>query len=223
MYIAIMSLQNVLAYVGAPLGLILGWSLNEVSKYLSDRKNDKKIKRSVIYHLLEIYTALIFSDYQKFEDAILEEYKATAIMKGLNLKDLMEHEDMKDFINNLHPHWELTMLQIGYDRYDKIKLNYTNTLEQLSTIDPIYSNNLSGFQNMLRDIFERKGVFKYQDQSEKIKMDKISIDIIKEGILSVIFLLAENRKMEKKINQQIIALEKSLVQLTKKVLVAISK
>jgi hypothetical protein len=130
-------------YTFAILSIIIGWFLNELGQWFRSRKEDKKIIKKVLYHLLE--TFYIFNQLnttqliQLITDRILlripEQQRNQFKAEFETIYPLI----IKEFIQN-----DVT------DQLNKIADAYSKSVDNLSTVDPIRAYRLNGKTKILQ-------------------------------------------------------------------------
>lgn len=130
--------ENIWTYVSAVLSIAFGWLLNEVSQLLRGRKEDKKIKKKVLFYLLELYFTLKKLDTKPFIDIVSRKIS----------ERLPKEEQDENFKNSLAILYQqlignLTEKETA-EKLNELENNFKKSLEDLSSVDPIASHKLFG-------------------------------------------------------------------------------
>ena len=177
-------------YLTALFSISFGWLLNELGQWFRTMKEDKRIKKQILYNLLEtnfIFNQLDISDILNLtidrimlrfpENEQTEEVKQQLIEQSSELiKGLVQ----KSVIDNLKD----------------MEVKYQNAVDSLSTIDPITAYRLKGKTKILQtfEIFQDYYIdvkTKFPDDSELIQnsfdttIKSIEPDIIRGAISDI--------------------------------------
>jgi hypothetical protein len=180
------------------ISVSLGWLLNEISSFITARKNDKKIIRKVLFDMLEIWWILRNSDIKLFMRVLnltLSEYFKVK-------ESSIEHsffEMLKPFYEKILEQQKQELLTLRDKPFNEI---FYSNIRELSAIDPILSFKLSGKNsviNISKEIDDKlDNYINYISQLENL--DKKSFDnsfqkirdIAKEDVFAEIILDIEN-------------------------------
>jgi len=174
-------------YLGALFSVAFGWFLNELGQWFRTRKEDKKIKKQILYNLLE--TNFIFNQLDTTE---ITQMLTNRIL--LRIPKNEQTDELKQYLNQLYSGIVGGLLQNDVaDKLEKIEEKYTKAVESLATIDPITAYRLNGKTNimqsfdLLQDYFEEvKEHFSGEEELVKNQIsstfDALKPEIIKEAI-----------------------------------------
>jgi len=174
-------------YLGALFSVAFGWFLNELGQWFRTRKEDKKIKKQILYNLLE--TNFIFNQLDTTE---ITQMLTNRIL--LRIPKNEQTDELKQYLNQLYSGIVGGLLQNDVaDKLEKIEEKYTKAVESLATIDPITAYRLNGKTNimqsfdLLQDYFEEvKEHFPGEEELVKNQIsstvDALKPEIIKEAI-----------------------------------------
>ncbi|MGQ8338631.1 hypothetical protein ACUNWD_18890 [Sunxiuqinia sp. A32] len=130
--------QGIWTYITAILSIGFGWLLNEISQLLRGRKEDKKIKKKVLFYLLELYFTLKQLDIKPFIDIV------TGKISERLPKDEQD-ENSKRYLAALYQHLIGNLREKETaERIIELDANYKKSLEDLSSVDPIAAYKLFG-------------------------------------------------------------------------------
>lgn len=128
----------VLGFIFSTIGIILGWTLNQLSSWFRARQEDKKNLKLVLFNLLETYNLFLRSDFEKYVSKISDK-----VFK--KIPQDQQTEQVKTFINTLYSNLAENQLkpEILAD-LKKIENQYQDSILTLSKIDPLTAYYLSG-------------------------------------------------------------------------------
>lgn len=130
--------ENIWTYVSAILSIGFGWLLNEVSQLLRGRKEDKKIRKKVLFYLLELYFTLKQLDTKPFIEIVFRKIS----------ERFPKEEQDENFKNSLEAIYQQLIGNLREketaERLNELENNYKKSLEDLSSVDPIASYKLFG-------------------------------------------------------------------------------
>lgn len=120
------------------LSVSLGWVLNELSQWFRIRQSDKKIKKQILFNLLEtnhIFRRLDTSEFEK----IYTEKVLTRIPEN------EQTEEFKNFFQTMISQILNTMFHGNVaESLQEIEAKYSLAVENLASIDPITAYHLNG-------------------------------------------------------------------------------
>ena len=141
-------------YITALFSIAFGWFLNELGQWFRTRQNDKKIKRRILYNLLE--TNYIFNH---LDTSNIVELLTERIL--LRVPKDEQTEEVKQYLNQLYSGLINNLIQDNVaDNLESIEEKYTNAVDSLATIDPVTAYRLNGKTkiietfNLLEDYYE---------------------------------------------------------------------
>ncbi len=174
-------------YITALFSIAFGWFLNELGQWFRTRQDDKKIKRKILYNLLE--TNFIFN--QLDTSNIVELFTERILLR---IPKDEQTEEVKQYLNQLYYGIIDNLIQDNVaDNLESIEEKYTNAVDNLATIDPVTAYRLNGKTkiietfDLLEDYYEDiKQQFPNDiDQMQgaiDIATNSIKPEIIKEAI-----------------------------------------
>lgn len=120
----------------------LGWLLNEFSHWLNSRKDDSKIKKQVLFNLLELRFQLHKLKYEKFIDALTD-----IAVERIPINE--RPENIKDIIKEMYV---TSLNQIIEENVNQsllsVELQYDKAINELSSVDPVGAFRLFGKNKM---------------------------------------------------------------------------
>lgn len=135
------------------LGVLLGWILSEYGKYFTDKKNDKKKLKKLLFNLLELRWLL--------EREIRLERELNTFLSKLRDKIILKFggnpEDIENSIAETRPIiYELIKdnLLVEPEKIKEIELKIDSTIAELSEIYPVFAHELNG-QYKIKDKLEQ--------------------------------------------------------------------
>lgn len=177
-------------YLTAIISLVVGWFLNELGQWFRSRKEDKKIVKKVLYHLLETFHIFNQLDTSQLIQLVTDR---------LVLKIPEKHRnDFKKEFKKYYPIIINGLIQTDVSkRLEKIESYYSKSVDDLSRVDPIRAYRLNGktkifqsfelFQDSSKLITEKlsDGSLENQEQIQNqidTVLDILKPEIIKEAI-----------------------------------------
>lgn len=159
--------QQLVPLLGVILGIVVGWLLNQLSQWYKVEKEDNRIRKEVLFYLLEFrhllsqlnITEVLNAVYSKLENKIPKE---------------LQSNEYKTLMNNTIKPLMLTLIkkQIN-DQLSEIKSEFRKAVSKLATVDPMQAYRLSNqdqvFQhgNIITEMFE-KTTTENNDYAKKI-------------------------------------------------------
>lgn len=121
----------------------LGWFLNEISHWLNSRKGDSKIKKQVLFNLLELRFQLNKLKYESFIDTLTDIAieRIPVDERPENLKDFLKEMYMASLKHILEDNVNNSLLSI--------EVQYDKAVNELSSVDPIGAFRLFGKNKMI--------------------------------------------------------------------------
>jgi hypothetical protein len=174
-------------YITALISITFGWFLNELGQWFRTRQDDKKIKKKILYNLLE--TNFIFN---QLDTSNIVELLTERIL--LRVPKYEQTDEVKQYLNKLYSGLIDGLIQDNVaDNLERIEEKYTSAVDSLATIDPVTAYRLNGKTkiietfNLLEDYYEKvKQQFPNEadEMQGAIEIAKSSIkpEIIKEAI-----------------------------------------
>lgn len=179
--------NNTWTYIAALGSVAFGWSLNEFGQWIRSRKEDKRIKRKVLFILLEIhYTFTKLDIYEDLE--IIEKNIKNKIPES------EQTPEFEQFINKtLNQHLYKMIEASVKSNTESLEETYKKAIEGLAEVDPVTAFRLNGKNKILENFgllnmyFDSiKGEFpeeigEINSQTELI-MQKFRPEIVKSGL-----------------------------------------
>lgn len=174
-------------YITALFSIAFGWFLNELGQWFRTRQDDKKIKRKILYNLLE--TNFIFN---QLDTSNIVELLTERIF--LRVPKDEQTEEVKQYLNQLYFGLIDNLIQDNVaDNLESIEEKYINAVDSLATIDPVTAYKLTGKTkiletfDLLEDYYEEiKQQFPNDLDQMQLAIDiatnAIKPEIIKEAI-----------------------------------------
>lgn len=188
-------------FIFSAVGIVFGWTLNQLSQWFRTRQEDKKNLKIVLFNLLEIYFIFIRSDLDKYVQKVTDKVHALIPLDE-------QSEESKQFMQTLYS--GILTNYLKPDLLNEIKVvqeNYQNSIKTLATIDPLTAYYLSGKTNILETFNTIEGMFENMKEQFPTEHNEIqtvvnkTINIIKPDIFKD--TLADLEKDIKKIAWEI--------------------
>lgn len=124
------------------LSVGLGWLLNEISHWLNSRKGDSKIKKQVLFNLLELRFQLNKLKYEKYIDALTD-----IAVERIPINE--RPENIKVLLKEVY---SALLNQIIEENVNQsllsVELQYDKAINELSSVDPVGAFRLFGKNKM---------------------------------------------------------------------------
>lgn len=169
-------------YVAALFSVAFGWFLNELGQWFRTRKEDRKIKKQVLFYLLETHFTFNKLDTTEITNLLTEKVLA-------RIPKNEQTEEAKQYINQLYSGMIGSFAEENVaDSLEEIEEHYTKSISELSKLDPITAYRLNG-KNKIFEVFDFLHDY-YDEVKEKFpnepgldeKID-LTVDTIKPEIL----------------------------------------
>ena len=146
-------------YITALLSVALGWFLNELGQWFRTMHGDKKIKKQILYNLLE--TNFIFN---KLDTDIFTNILSERVLLRIPLEE--QTEELKVYLKQLYSKLIGEIIQKNVaENLDAIEEKYSSAVDNLATIDPVTAYRLNGKTKIMQ-------TFDFlQEYSEKVKQE----------------------------------------------------
>jgi len=186
-------------YITALISITFGWFLNELGQWFRTRQDDKKIKRRILYNLLE--TNFIFN---QLDTSNIVELLTERIL--LRVPKHEQTDEVKQYLNKLYSGLIDGLIQDNVaDNLESIEEKYTNAVDSLATIDPVTAYRLNGKTkiietfDLLEDYYEEvkqqfpndadeiQGAIELATNSIKPKIIKEAIEDLEDKIRDIAF------------------------------------
>ncbi|MBK6267102.1 hypothetical protein JKA74_18805 [Marivirga sp. S37H4] len=120
------------------IGVVLGWLLNQISGWTQNRKDDRKIKKLVLYNLLGVNLILNQLNNEEEIDII-----STKVLLKYPAKD--QTEELKESLFKFYQSFYNDFIRnIVIKKLADIKLTYSTSIEKLASIKPVIAYRLHG-------------------------------------------------------------------------------
>ncbi|SHG02544.1 hypothetical protein SAMN05444274_1212 [Mariniphaga anaerophila] len=170
-------------YISALFSTAFGWFLNELGQWFRTKNEDKKIKKRILFNLLE--TNFIFN---KLDNSAIVDLLSERIL--LRIPKQEQSNEAKQYLIQLYSG---VIKEIAQDNVSnsliEIENNYSKAVEDLATIDPITAYRLNGKTKILQtfDILENyynKIKQQFPDDNEQVQNSfEIATQTIEPGII----------------------------------------
>lgn len=145
--------------ITAILSVIVGWSLNEVGQWIKSRQEDIKIKKKILYNLLETNFILNQLDTSNISQILSERLI-------LRIPPEEQTEQLKNEIKQLHSTLINDIIKdMVSQNLKSIETKYENAIENLATIDPMTAYRLNG-KTKIMDVFDSVQLYYHQAQEQ---------------------------------------------------------
>lgn len=130
--------DSIITSITSIVCLSTGWLLNEFGTWFKEKRENKRIRKNVLYHLLEIHYSIRKLDISKEVKGISE--------LTMRLIPKEEHtEELRETLNQIYQSalgglFEQNVNKELEDLHDA----YLNSIESLSSVDPIMAYRLKG-------------------------------------------------------------------------------
>jgi hypothetical protein len=174
-------------YITALISITFGWFLNELGQWFRTRQDVKKVKRKILYNLLE--TNFIFN---QLDTSNIVELLTERIL--LRVPKHEQTDEVKQHLNKLYSGLIDGLLKDNVaDNLENIEEKYTSAVDSLAAIDPVTAYRLNGKTkiletfDLLEDYYEEvkqqfpNDVDEMQDAIETAT-NAIKPELIKEAI-----------------------------------------
>lgn len=186
-------------YITALFSIAFGWFLNELGQWFRTRQDDKKIKRRILYNLLE--TNFIFN---QLDTSNIVELLTERVL--LRIPKHEQTEEVKQYLNQLYSGLISNLIQENVaDNLESIEEKYTSAVDSLATIDPVTAYRLNGKTKIIEtfdlledyyeevkqqfpnDIEQMQGAIEITSNSIKPEIIKEAIEDLEEEIRDIAF------------------------------------
>lgn len=169
-------------YLAAFFSIAFGWFLNELSQWFRIRKEDRKIKKQVLFYLLETHFTFNKLDTSHFSKLISQK--------------VLEHVPQSEYTDELKLYMNQLIKEIINDlvednvakSLEETEEHYTKSINELSKLDPITAYRLKG-KNKIFQVFELLHNY-YNDVIETLpnepglnKQFEFTIEIVRPEII----------------------------------------
>jgi hypothetical protein len=168
----------------ALISLSFGWFLNEVGHWSRSRKGDLKIKKQILFNLLE--THFLFTRFSTSED------KENFINKILTrIPREQRTEEVYNYLEKIYSEVVCKMIEdIALEGLKGIEIKYSSAVESLAAIDPITAYKLSGKSTIFQTLVDciNQGIkvalqLQPQQREEIIQGISKGMEFIKPGLV----------------------------------------
>ncbi|MBL7766777.1 MAG: hypothetical protein JNJ58_11825 [Chitinophagaceae bacterium] len=180
--------NNIWTYISALGSVAFGWLLNELGQWFKTRREDKRIKKKVLFYLLE--TLYAFRQLDTSEDI---EIIAKKVLKRLP-KEAQTEEGKKyleSFYKRIIP--DLAEDDVA-DRLEELEDSYKKSIDDLSLVDPISAYRLKGKNRIIETFDQLSNYFDklkehFPDESDEIQnQSDTAIEFLKPELLNAAIL-----------------------------------
>lgn len=140
--------DRLITLLSALSGIAFGWALTQFSNWYKERKDDNRIRKAAIFHLLEIGHTLrkmskLSPDYSR---------KVLLELKKLDIKFNDSEVNGKKIENEFNTILRAITREHIYKQVKLIGPDYENAIISLSPIEPIIAFGLKGRSNVIEQI-----------------------------------------------------------------------
>lgn len=156
-------------FIFSSVGIIFGWSLNQIGQWFRTRQDEKKNLKIVLFNLLETYYVFNRCDFESYSKKVKE--------KAFSLIPQTEQiEEVKLLIESILS--QILREHIKNELLDELKVvhdSYQSSIQTLSSIDPITAYYLSRRTNVIQSLDAFEEILSKVD----IKNTDNKVDILK--------------------------------------------
>lgn len=134
-------------FISALISVAVGWFLNELSQWFRVRKEDKRIKKEVLFNLLETHFTLRRIDMSEYVTLVTDRVMA------LYPEEQRTEKFRKELLGFYTQTAKQMIKMIISDKQEILVAKYTNAIDNLAKIDPITAYRLNGKANVMQ-VFE---------------------------------------------------------------------
>jgi len=178
-------MSNIGTFLTTLIGIGFGWILNELGQWFRARREDRKVKRKMLYLLLETYYT-----FNKLDTApIITEISKIIAEK---LPHEIQTEELRLEINKIyHNAIDQTMEDNVADEILDLEESYKKGIEDLALVDPITAYRLKG-KNDIFETFDQmaeaiESIKKQLPEEEKERIPDSIFNMIKPELLKTTF------------------------------------
>jgi len=134
-------------YITALISVAFGWFLNELGQWFRTRKEDRKIKKQVLFYLLETHFT-----FNKLDTSEITNLLSRKVSERIPKTE--QTDEVEQFINQLYAGIIGSLLEDNVaESIEEIEGHYTNSVSELSKLDPITAYRLNG-KNKIFQVFD---------------------------------------------------------------------
>jgi len=171
-------------YISALGSVGFGWLLNELSQIIRTRQSDKRIKKKVLFYLLETLHTFKKLDINDDIEAISE-----ALLKKLPKE--VQNEEGKKFLQKFYRELISNLIEKEVaNNMSELEESYKLAIEDLSLVDPLSAYILKG-KNKILDTFDQLAIIfnqaenEFPEEGEEIKLQGSNVmEILKPELLT---------------------------------------
>jgi hypothetical protein len=133
------STKSILDFLSTSIGgVIIGWTLNELSQLIRNRQSDKRTLKKVLYNLLE-------TNYYFRSNSTKDEIKKVTQWAIDKVPVELRTQEMIDGISTFYTTEIGSLIEpIKKEKLTAIKISYQKSIEELTSVKPILAYYLSG-------------------------------------------------------------------------------
>lgn len=134
-------------YIAALLSVAFGWFLNELGQWFRTRKEDRKIKKQVLFCLLETHFT-----FNKLDTSEINKLLSQKVLERIPKSE--QTKEGKEFINQLYTGIICGLIEDNVaESLEETEEHYTKAINELSKLDPITAYKLNG-KNKIFQLFD---------------------------------------------------------------------
>lgn len=162
------------------ISVVLGWLLNQISRWSQNNKDDRKITKLVLYNLLEVNFILNQLNNEEVIDIV-----STKVFQKYPEKD--QTEELKDSITSYYKTFYNDYMRHNViKKLAEIKLLYSTSIEKLASLKPLIAYRLHGKTEIIEtldsiEIYYEEYLNKSSQNPEEIEY---IINFFKSNIIS---------------------------------------
>lgn len=134
-------------YIAALLSVAFGWFLNELGQWFRTRKEDRKIKKQVLFNLLETHFT-----FNKLDTSEITNLLSRKVLERIPKSE--QTEEAKQYINQLYSGIIGGFAEDNVaESLEETEEHFTKSINELSKLDPITAYRLNG-KNKIFQVFD---------------------------------------------------------------------
>ena len=169
-------------YISALFSVAFGWFLNELGQWGRTRKEDRKIKKQVLFYLLETHFT-----FNKLDTTELKNLFEKKVFERIPKSE--QTDEVKQSVNQLYTEIINGLVEGDAAKsLEEIQEHYTSSIIELSKLDPITAYRLNGKNKIfhvfgLLNDYYNKVKEKFPNEQELNDKIELTVEIIRPEIL----------------------------------------
>lgn len=195
--------KELIPLYSALIGVLIGWTLTQFSAWYRGRKEDNRIRKQVLFNLLEINH--LFGKMSILSTVKMELFTTKLLKFVPNVED--SPKTREDFKNVFSIVFKPLLKQVFNDQLRETKQSYQSSISSLAPVDPLISYYLNG----KTDVFERIENLIVQ-LSSQVATSKMNLDDINKAMNSLSDILHDKvyRDSVKEVKELTVKLSKKI-------------